>query len=62
MINKVIQEATEGEVSKIIGVVRSVIDKDGKEYMMYQVSLKQYVSDLSIYDDNLEKCYIVIIG
>jgi len=28
MINKVIQEATKGEDSKIIGVVRSVIDKD----------------------------------
>merc|ERR1740124_1955217 len=62
MINKVIQEATEGEDIKIIGVVRSVIDKDGKEYMMYQVNLKQYVSDLAIYDDNLERCYSVIIG
>ena len=30
--------------------------------MMYQVNLKQYVSDLAIYDDNLETCYSVIIG
>ena len=62
MINKVVQEASLGDDSKMIGVNRSVIDKDGEEYMMYQISLKQYVTDLSMYNDNLEKCYSVIIG
>ena len=62
MISKIIQEATEGEDSRMMGIMKTVIDKDGEEYIMYQMQLKQYVSDLARYEDNLEKCYSVIIG
>lgn len=30
--------------------------------MVYQINLKQYVNDMSKYDNNLEKCYSIIIG
>ena len=45
-----------------MGVTKRVIDKDGEDYMVYQINLKQYVSNLTKYDDNLEKWYSVIIG
>ena len=47
MISKVVQEATLGVDSKMKGVSKMVIDKDGENYIMYQINLKQYVSDLS---------------
>jgi len=62
MILKVVQEATLGASSVMNGVSKMVIDKDGEDYMMYQVNLKQYASDLTKYNDDLEKCYSVIIG
>ena len=62
MVQKVVQEATLGDDSKLIDVTKNVIDKDGEDYMMYQINLKQYVSDLTKYNDNMEKWYSVIIG
>ena len=62
IIDKVVQEATLGECIKVMGVLRSVIDKNGEDYVMYHIRLKQHVSDLSKYEDNLEKYFSVIIG
>ena len=62
MVIKNFQEATLGEDSKMKGVAKRVIDKDGEDYAIYQIKLKKYINDLSKYDENLEKCYSVIIG
>ena len=62
MIDEVVQEAIEGADSKMKGIIKSAIDKYGKDYIIYQINLKQYVSDLAKYDSNLEKCYSFIIG
>ena len=62
MVDKVVQWASLGDNGKMVGVIKSVIDKGGEEYMMYQINLNQYVNDLSKCNDNLEKCYSVIIG
>ena len=40
MVEKVVQEASLGDDSKMVGVIKTVIDKDGEEYMMYQINLK----------------------
>ena len=44
------------------GVLKNVIDKDGEDYVIYQIKLKQYISDLSKYTDSLEKCFSEIMG
>ena len=55
MIMKVVQEPTEGADSTMSGVLKNAIDKDKKDYVIYQIKLKQYISDLSKYTDSLEK-------
>ena len=40
MVDKVVQEASLGEDSKLTGVIKSVIDKDGEDYMMYEINIK----------------------
>ena len=40
MIDKVVQVATVGDDRKMRGEVKSVIDKDGEAYIMYQIELK----------------------
>ena len=62
MINKVVQFATMGEDSVLVGREVSVIDKDCEEYIEYQLYLKQYMTDLTKFNDNLEKCYSLLIG
>ena len=62
MINKVVQVATEGENSRLIGEVQSVIDKEGEGFIVYQIRLKQYLSDIGKYNADLEKCFSIIIG
>ena len=42
MIRKIVQEATVGEDSVIIGVERDVLDRDGIEFVEHQIDLKQY--------------------
>ena len=54
-IEKVVQEATLGEGSIMKDVVNMVINKDGEDYMMYQINLKQYMSDLIKYEDKPRK-------
>ena len=39
-----------------------VIDKDGEPYLMYQIELKQYIGDLTKYNDSLEKHFSEILG
>ena len=55
MIEKVAQETTPGKNSTMLGVVKEMIDKDGEDYTIYQIKLKQHISDMSKYTDNLEK-------
>ena len=62
VINKVVQEATVGKGSKLVGKVKSVIDKDVEAFITYQIMLKQYLGDISKYNDSLEKCFSIIIG
>ena len=51
-----------GSDSKLVGQVRSVLDRDGEAFITYQIELKQYVGDVAKYKDNLEKCFSTIIG
>ena len=46
MIDKVVQIATLGADSKLIGEVRSVLDKEGEAFITYQIKLKQYIGDV----------------
>ena len=62
MKDKVIQVATEGDDSILKGEVKSVVDKDGEEFIMYQIQLKQYLADASKYNENLERCFGIIMG
>ena len=62
MVDKVIQEATLGSDSKLVGKLVKVLDKDGEDFVTYQIQLKQYIGDLAKYTDNLEKCFSVILG
>jgi len=54
MIDKVVQVATLGDDSKLRGEIQSVINKDGEEYITYQIELKQYINDVAKYRHNLE--------
>ena len=40
MIDKVVQIATEGNNSKLVERVKSVIDKNGESFIIYQIQLK----------------------
>ena len=46
-IKKIIQEATIGLNSVLIGKEVEVIDKDGERYVEYQLYLKQYLPDVT---------------
>jgi len=61
-ITKIVQEASAGKNSVMTGVSKEVVDKDSEDYVIYQIKLKQYISDTSKYTDNLEKCFSEIIG
>ena len=54
MKDKIVQVATIGEDSKLVGEVQRVIDKDGEDFITYQIELKQYLTDISKYNENLE--------
>ena len=43
-------------------VNKKVIDKDCKEYVEYQLEMKQYVSDKAKYHNDLQKCFNIIMG
>ena len=61
MKDKVIQVASYGDDSKLTGEVQSVVDKDGEKFITYQIQLKQYLADISKYNENLERCFGIII-
>ena len=61
MIDKIVQAATEGKDSKIAETRRSVVDKDGEDFIMYQIKLKQYLTNVAKYDDDLEKFFVIIM-
>ena len=62
MTTKIVQEATPGADSKMIGVKRLLIDKESEDYLEYQVELKQYVTDKTKYRDDIHKCFNIIMG
>ena len=62
MTTKVFQEASVGDNSTLIGKESSIVDRDGPAFITYQILLKQYLGDISKYNDDLEKCFGVIIG
>ena len=51
MIDKVVQVATLGAYSKLEEVTKSVLDKDGESFVTYQRELKQYLGNVSRYND-----------
>ena len=62
MIKKIIQLATVGQDSKMEGVEKTVIDVGSEDFLEYQIELKQYVSDKTKYNDDIQKCFSLIIG
>ena len=46
----------------IRGVERDVLDREGIDFVEYQIDLKQYKSDKTIYNENLQKCFTIIMG
>ena len=62
MTTKVVQVATIGEDSKMVGKEVVVIDKDGEEYVEYQINLKQYMTDLNKFNSDLIKIFSLLIG
>ena len=61
MKNKVVQVAFEGDSSTLRGEVQSGVDKDGEEYITYQIQLKQYLANINKYSINLEWCFGIIM-
>lgn len=62
MTKKIVQVATLGEDSKMIGKEVTDIDKDGEDYVEYQINLKQYMSDLTKFNSDLEKIFSLLLG
>ena len=62
MIDKVLQVATEGENSKLVGEIQRVVDKDGEKFIAYQIKLKQHLEDFNEHNENLERCFGIIMG
>ena len=62
MVIKVIQVVTIREDSKIMGKEVTFIDKDGEAYSEYSLYLKQYMTDLTKFNSDLEKAFSIIIG
>jgi len=61
-IKKIIQEATIGLNSVLIGKEVEVIDKDGEAYVEYQLYLKQYLSDGTKFNSDIEKLFSLLLG
>ena len=57
-----VHEATPGADSIIIGVEKTVVEKDSEEFLEYQVELKQYITDKTSYRDDIHKCFNIIMG
>ena len=61
MITKIVREALAGANSTITGVEKECNDKDGEDYIIYQIKLKQYTSNLSKLINSLKTCFSEII-
>ena len=61
MTTKVIQIASVGTNSTFTGKDVTVIDMDCEEYAEYQIYFKQYMSDITIFNDNLEKYFNLLL-
>ena len=61
MTIKIVQEATPGADSNLVGVAKLVVDKHSKDYLQYQVELKQYITDKTQYRDDMHKCFNIIM-
>ena len=46
----------------MIGKEVIVIDKDGEDYVEYQINLKQYMTDLTKFNSDLEKIFSLLLG
>ena len=53
-MKKIIQEATIGINSVLIGKEVEVLDKDSEAYVEYQLYLKQYLSDVTKFNSDIE--------
>ena len=62
MTTKVIQVATVGEDSIMVRKEITCIDKTGEEYTKYSLCLKQYMTDLTKFNSDLEKFFGLILG
>ena len=61
-IEKIIQEATIGLNNILIRKEVEVIDKDGESYVEYQLYLKQYLSDVTKFNSDIEKLFNLLLG
>ena len=62
MTTRIVQEASIGDNSVLTGVRRDVLDKNGVNFVEYQIDLKQYLSGKTKYTENLQKCFTTIMG
>ena len=62
MIKKIVQEATAGDSSVLKGVEKEIINKESEEFIIYQMELKQYISDKTKYNSDIQKCFNIIMG
>ena len=62
MMTKVIQVTTVGEGSNMVGKEVTCIDKDSEAYIEYFLHLKQYMTDLTKFNLDLETYFSIIIG
>lgn len=62
MVDKVVQMAMVGDYNKLMGQLQRVLDKEQKYFLTYQIGLKHYLGYISKYNDNIEKCFSVIMG
>ena len=61
-VKKIVQEATKGKDSKMVGVEKEVLDRDSDKFYEYQEEMKRYVSDKTHYNRDMQNCFHVIIG
>ena len=62
MTTMIRQFATPGDDSQMVGREVAVMDRDSEAFYEYQLKLKQYLSDVNKYEENLETCYSILLG
>ena len=61
MTTNIIQVATLGKDSKLIGNEGDIINRDCEEYDNYQIFIKQYMFDRTKFHSNLEKYFSILL-